>query len=330
MIRERVMDQKAFDRPLHVVHGIPLDCVGLEGAMAVIDRAISAREPLLLSTPNMNFYTLARHNAAFRQSLFASGLCLADGAPVVALARWAGVPLPGRVAGSDLFEALRDRSAAIPVKVYLFGGPQGAAEKAAAALNASAKGVTCVGWASPGFGSIAEMSTDAILSGINASGADMLVIALGAQKGQAWLMHNAARLTVPVRTHLGAVVNFEAGTVARAPALYRKLALEWLWRVQQEPRLAARYRDDAVTLARLFTTRTLPGFFARARDSKMLPDRIRAALVSGTLDCSGLGALSTSDLGQIAELKRRNGASLLLRNVSALLEQCLTINGLWP
>ncbi|MFT3987333.1 WecB/TagA/CpsF family glycosyltransferase [Aestuariivirga sp.] len=327
---KRVMDQKAFDRPLHVVHGIPLDSVGLEGAMAVIDRAIAARKPLLLSTPNMNFYTLAQHDAAFRQSLFASGLCLADGAPVVALARLAGVPLPGRVAGSDLFEALRDRRTAAPIKVYLFGGPQGAAEKAAAALNASAKGVICVGWASPGFGTIAEMSTDAILSKINASGADMLVIALGAQKGQAWLMHNAGRLTVPVRTHLGAVVNFEAGTVARAPALYRKLALEWLWRIRQEPRLAARYRDDALTLARLFTTRSLPGFLSRPRDNDALPDRIRAALTSGMLDCTGLGRLSTGDLGQIAELKRRMGPSLLMQNVAPALEHCLTINGLWP
>ena len=54
-----------------------------------------------------------------------------------------------------------------------------------------------------------------MISEINASDADFLVVALGAKKGQSWLRRNHGRLTIPVRAHLGATMNFYAGTVTR-------------------------------------------------------------------------------------------------------------------
>ena len=55
------------------------------------------------------------------------------------------------------------------------------------------------------------MSRDEIIDNINSSGADFLVASLGARKGQLWLLHNHDRLLIPVRAHLGAAVNFQAG-----------------------------------------------------------------------------------------------------------------------
>ena len=83
-------------------------------------------------------------------------------------------------------------------------------------------------------------------------------MALGAQKGQAWLMANRGKLTVPVVSHLGATLNFLAGTVRRAPEGVRKLGLEWLWRIKEEPKLARRYLSDGGRLAWLLLTRVLP------------------------------------------------------------------------
>ena len=130
--------------------------------------------------------------------------------------------------------------------MYSFGGPDGVAEAAWRQLRFESKGLTCVGYESPGFGSIDEMSTEGIIQRINTSKADVLVVSLGARKGQAWIERNRRRLDVPVISHLGAVLHFVAGTVKRAPAWMQRIGLEWLWRIRQEPRLWRRYLLDGL------------------------------------------------------------------------------------
>ena len=111
-------------------------------------------------------------------------------------------------------------------------------------LNAENGGLVCVGALNPGYGTIEDMSGDAIIAAVNASKAEFLVVALGARKGQTWLLRNHHRLRVPVRAHLGAAVNFQAGSVKRAPRAIRKVGLEWLWRIKEEPHLRIRYWHD--------------------------------------------------------------------------------------
>jgi N-acetylglucosaminyldiphosphoundecaprenol N-acetyl-beta-D-mannosaminyltransferase len=71
-------------------------------------------------------------------------------------------------------------------------------------------------------------------------------------------MGNRQKLTVPVLSHLGATLNFLAGTVRRAPAGLRRLGLEWLWRIGQEPHLAVRYLSDGTRLLGLLLSRVAP------------------------------------------------------------------------
>ena len=52
--------------------------------------------------------------------------------------------------------------------------------------------------------------------------------------------------------------NFVAGTVERAPLVWQRLGLEWLWRIKEEPALFRRYWSDGLALLRLLATRILP------------------------------------------------------------------------
>jgi N-acetylglucosaminyldiphosphoundecaprenol N-acetyl-beta-D-mannosaminyltransferase len=140
----------------------------------------------------------------------------------------------------------------------LFGGEQGVADAVAAKLNAEEGGLDCVGTISPGHGSVAELSSGSHIDAINASRAQLLAVSLGAKKGQAWLLHNHTALEVPVRAHLGAVINFQAGVIRRAPLVLRKVGLEWLWRIKEEPYLWRRYGHDGLVLSQLLLTRVLP------------------------------------------------------------------------
>jgi len=246
-----------FSRPVHCLLGLPIDAVDLSDAEGRIRTAAAKRSPCFLSTPNVNFLIACQSDPVFRNSVIDSDLSVADGMPLVWLAKLIGIPLRERVAGAALFDALRYRPGQ-RLSVYLFGGPEGVAELAGRKLDLEDKGLTCAGYESPGFGSLDEMSTDEVIQRINASRADVLVVSLGARKGQAWIERNRKRLTVPVISHLGAVLHFAAGTVRRAPAWMQRCGLEWLWRVKEEPSLWRRYYADGLALLALLVTRALP------------------------------------------------------------------------
>lgn len=264
---QRAPDQPQLDlgRNVHCLFGLTFDAVTLDEAAERLRRDSYECRPCFVSTPNVNFIIEALSDPAFRGSVLRSDLSLADGMPIVWAARLMGIPIPQRVAGSDLFEHLQ-RPGGRPLKVYLFGGPEGIAERAAAALNVQGGGLQCAGFESPGFGSVSDLSSPQQIERINASSADFVVVALGAKKGQAWIEHNRHRLRAPLICHLGAVINFVAGSVNRAPRTWQQLGLEWLWRVKEEPSLWRRYFRDGSALVGLALSRVLPCSLAVARD----------------------------------------------------------------
>ena len=249
--------QPCFDRNVYALFGLLFDAVDLMGAVQSVQAAVLHRERYFLSTPNLNFLIASLHDASFRNSVIHSDLSVADGMPLIWIARLLQIPLPERVSGAGIFESLQAEKNK-KVKVFFFGGIARVAELACQRANATSGGVRCVGYESPGFGSIEQMSSKEIIDRINASEADFLVVALGAKKGNAWIEHNLFKLTVPVVSHLGAVINFVAGTVSRAPVWMQQFGLEWLWRIKEEPLLLKRYFFDGIALVRLLSCRILP------------------------------------------------------------------------
>ena len=246
-----------FQRDVHFVLGLPFDAVDMPRAVRVVNDAVADHKRVFLSTPNLNFLVNCLTDSEFRNSVIDSDLSVADGMPVVWAARLLRIPVRSRVTGSGIFEHLRTRSGN-PIKVYFFGGAQGAAKAACKALNEVASGMACAGYMYPGFGSVEKMSNEETISRINACEPDFIVVSLGARKGQAWIVQNRTRLSAPVISHLGAVVNFVAGTVRRAPAWMQRTGLEWLWRIKEEPALWRRYAFDGLAFGRLILLRVLP------------------------------------------------------------------------
>jgi N-acetylglucosaminyldiphosphoundecaprenol N-acetyl-beta-D-mannosaminyltransferase len=247
-----------FDRNVYCVLGLPFDAIGMEGALTRVREAVRLSKPCFFSTPNLSFVTAAQTNPGLRDSVLRSDMSIADGMPLLWAARLMGVPLPERVAGSSLFTRLWQGAPAEPIKVFFFGGDAGVAAAAAQRLNSAGNGLRCVGHESPGFGSVQQMSGDDCIARINTSGAEFIVVSIGVAKGQAWIEHNRARLQAPVIAYLGAVVNFVAGKVERAPRWMQHGGLEWLWRIKEEPALWRRYARDGATFGRLLATRVLP------------------------------------------------------------------------
>lgn len=245
-----------FHRPVFCLLGLAFDQVDMPTGVARLGHAARARIRTVLSTPNVNHIVAVQRDAAFRDAVTRCDLVLADGKPLVWMARLLGISTP-RVAGSDLFQILMNGDAGY-LRVFFFGGPPGMAEAACARLNRDGGPVSGAGWHYPGFGSVAEMTAPEVLDRVNATAPDFVVVALGAMKGQQWIERAAPGLTAPLLSHLGAVVNFVAGSVRRAPLAMQNLGLEWLWRIREEPALWRRYATDGWALGGLIVRKVLP------------------------------------------------------------------------
>ncbi len=239
-----------FARDVWAILGMPIDNLSVDEAASVIEDAVRRGRRLSFVTPNVNWLVRALKQPDAMAQIVNADLSLADGAPIVWLARKLGMPLKQRCSGADVFECLRRDTGpnALPIKVFFFGGRDGAAEAACAALAAEGGRMVPVGWHNPGFGDVSAMSSADVLAKINAAEPDFIVVALGAAKGQAWIERNLDGLDAPVLAHLGAVVDFVAGTIRRAPSFVSRMGLEWIWRIVAEPALWRRYWTDGKAL----------------------------------------------------------------------------------
>ena len=272
--------QTDFQRRVYCLFGMPVDAVRVADVVTRIRACATARQRFFLATPNLNCYVISLHSAQYRETVLRSDLSTIDGQPLRWSARLMGLPAPEKVSGSTVFEQLRAHGGA-PLSVYFLGSDEATSAAATARMNAAPSGLTCLGGSAPGFGSVQDMSGDTLLAHINASGADFLIVALGAHKGNAWIIRNQERLRIPVAAQLGAVINMAAGNISRAPLFVQNIGCEWLWRIKEEPALWRRYFHDGLAFLRLLATRLLPFLLTQRR---LLPSQAlrRPALV--TLD----------------------------------------------
>jgi len=250
--------EKDFSRNIWCLFGLPFDAISLDQAAAEILSAANENERCFLSTPNLNFVCAAQTDIAFRESLINSDLTIVDGWPIVWVAKLLDIPLTERVAGSDLIDYLYRRDTTVPLKIFFFGGEPGVGELASRTINQKPSGLVSVGHYTPGFGSVDDMSTPDIIETINQHDVEFLIVSLGAKKGQAWIEKNRLQLKTPVISHLGAVINFFAGTVKRAPVWMQRFGFEWFWRIMQEPAIWKRYFFDGLQFLKLLIFNVFP------------------------------------------------------------------------
>lgn len=250
--------QLSFVRTQSCLLGLPFDAVTLKEAAAIISESIEQQTPCFVSTPNLNFTVMAQDDPEFYNSVIESDLVVADGMPLIWVAKLLNLPIEERVAGSDLFAYLSNQPRERKIRVFFFGGESGIAEKAHHELNKTSPGMESCGFYDPGFVSIEAMSSQSIIEHINTCEPDFIVVALGAKKGQRWIMQNRDSLNAPVISHLGAVINFVAGSVQRAPEKWQRFGIEWLWRIKQEPKLYKRYFGDGLRFIQMLLTQTFP------------------------------------------------------------------------
>jgi N-acetylglucosaminyldiphosphoundecaprenol N-acetyl-beta-D-mannosaminyltransferase len=221
---------------------VEVDAVSLDEAVDMIGEAVDARRghggaAFQVATVNPEFVMRARWDAAFRRVLRTCSLRTADGVGITLAARILGHPLPGRVAGVEMVEALARSAAARGHRIFLLGGAPGVADKAADRLRELAPGLQVVGTLA---GDSSEAGDAEALAAITVAAPDVILVAFGAPGQELWNARNLAVSGAAVGLGVGGTLDYLAGQARRAPRWMRRVGLEWLFRLITQPRRARR------------------------------------------------------------------------------------------
>ena len=202
-------------------------------------------------TPNVDHLMKLQKDEAFFEVYRQSDYVLCDSRIVQKAAAFLGSPIKEKLSGSDLFPAFCDYHRSDPgVKIFLLGSArQEIVDSARENINHRTGREIVVRGVSPSFGF--ERKTEeceAIVRQVNASGATVLAVGVGAPKQEKWIMQYKQRMPgVRIFMAIGATIDFEAGNIKRAPGWMSNAGLEWLYRLVSEPgRLWRRYLVDDV------------------------------------------------------------------------------------
>ncbi|MDD6735223.1 MAG: WecB/TagA/CpsF family glycosyltransferase [Clostridiales bacterium] len=212
--------------------GVNIDKTTHDGAVDKVMSMLNEPGNHAVFTPNSEIILMAYHDTEFCALLNSADLLTADGIGVVYASRILKNPVPERVAGFDVACGVIDRIAETGHRLYLFGGKPGVAEKAKENLTSKYPFLNVVGTHN---GYFKPDEVDGIVENINASGADLLFVCLGAPAQEKWICANRDRLCCHVMMGIGGSLDVFAGTAERAPEFWCKWGLEWLYRLIKEP-----------------------------------------------------------------------------------------------
>jgi N-acetylglucosaminyldiphosphoundecaprenol N-acetyl-beta-D-mannosaminyltransferase len=216
-----------------------MDPVTLEEAVDAIDAAILEGRPLQHSALNAAKLVRIQHDAPLRAAVAGSELVTADGQAVVWASRVLGQPVPARVTGIDLFDALLALAARRGYRVYLLGARPHVVARAAAEIRSRHPDLVLAGFRDGYFGAA---ETESVVEEIRAAEPQLLFVALETPVKETFLAKYRGRIGAPFVMGIGGALDVMAGERRRAPRVLQRLGLEWGYRLAQDPRrLARRY-----------------------------------------------------------------------------------------
>jgi N-acetylglucosaminyldiphosphoundecaprenol N-acetyl-beta-D-mannosaminyltransferase len=183
------------------------------------------------SNPEKN-YSVPRNN--FLYDMFRkSDLLIPDGIGIVLAAKFLYGSQLKRVPGCELMQNICAMSADRGYKIFIYGAKEDVNKAAVETLTERHPSIEIVGSQN---GYLAESEMNGLVERINKSGAEILFLALGSPKQELWISKYRDQLhTVRVCQGIGGTLDVLAGTVKRAPELFCRIGLEWLYRLLSEP-----------------------------------------------------------------------------------------------
>jgi len=254
------------------ISGIPLDNLRKIDALKKAESFLMREKCNQIVTLNIEMITRALKNKELKEAINNSELVLPDGISVLILGRSLGKNIPERIAGIEFAEELLKISVQKNLKVYFLGGKEEVSQTIASSIKEIYPTLNIAGVHNGYFTEAEELR---IIEEINNSNADILFVGLGAGKQEIFINRHKEALKPKIAIGIGGSLDVWAGKVKRAPSIFIKLNIEWLYRVFSQPR---------ERLKRLLST--IPTFYKILKRGKKNKKNI---LISGYYGYSNIG-----------------------------------------
>lgn len=227
--------------------GLPVDDLTMAETLDVVDAFIASGTVHQHVVVNVSKVVQASRDPEFRRLVAACDLINVDGQPIVWASRLLGSPLRERVTGVDLMEQLFARASERGYRLYLLGARPEVVAAVAARVARDHPGAIVAGYHD---GYWAPEDEPAVAEQIRKARPDLLFVAISSPTKERFLARWKGVIEAPFVMGVGGSFDVYAGGVRRAPTAMRRVGLEWLYRVYQEPgRLWRRYAGDAPRFA---------------------------------------------------------------------------------
>jgi N-acetylglucosaminyldiphosphoundecaprenol N-acetyl-beta-D-mannosaminyltransferase len=215
--------------------GVRVHAAQIPEVIALVESWIAERAASrCVAVTGMHGVMEVQRDASFREILNAADCVVPDGMPFVWLGRRQGFALKRRVYGPELLEKVC-RWTGAKYRHFFYGGAAGVADRLADSLD-KRYGIRIAGMHSPPFRPLTAEEDREIVRMIRAAAPDVLWIGLSTPKQEHWMYEHRGVVGVPVMVGVGAAFDLISGRVPQAPQWMREHALEWLFRLLQEPR----------------------------------------------------------------------------------------------
>jgi exopolysaccharide biosynthesis WecB/TagA/CpsF family protein len=206
---------------------------------AVAEAARRTDQPISIAWANAHSVNVACSDSEFRDALNGFTFVFNDGIGIALAARVQGRSLPANLNGSDLSPDLLRLAADEGWSVYLLGARPGVAGRAATRLRADIPQLVVAG---THHGYFDADDGAGVVDDIRASGAEVLLVAIGSPFQEKWLSRNLEATGCRIGVCVGGFLDFASGERPRAPHWMNRVGVEWAYRLAHEPlRLSRRY-----------------------------------------------------------------------------------------
>lgn len=194
---------------------------------------------LLINTVNAHSFNTAKKDQLFADALTNGDVLIPDGVSIVKACKWieAKSQPKERIAGWDLFFFEMSKLEKKGGTVMFMGSSQKVLDLIVKRAAVDYPHLKVVTYSPPYKPEFSDEDNKAIIDAINAANPDLLWIGMTAPKQEKWTYSHWNELNIHCHVGtIGAVFDFFAGTVERAPIWWQKVGLEWLYRLMKEPK----------------------------------------------------------------------------------------------
>ena len=193
----------------------------------------------LIDTVNAHSFVVAQKDGAFAKALTGADALLPDGISIVKACRWLrtkNAPAE-KIAGADLFAYEMGKLEEKGGTCFFLGSSPSTLDKIAERAAKDYPHIDIKTYSPPYKAVFTPEENQAMVDAVNAADPDLLWVGMTAPKQEKWLDDHWAELDIHCHAGaIGAVFDFFAGTVERAPQKWIDFGLEWLYRLIKEPR----------------------------------------------------------------------------------------------